>query len=168
MGWLDWFTAERKKLIDSSDPVRAFAPDPNLNYWPLEVNADNEQAYARIKQASVDLIWAATGEPTQLSAIAPGRVLFATMWDTYSAQTIGALKQAVDDNRLSGFGIVLFENSREEVIERKHQAWYYARTLVLAPSALNLRPLIKRIPFQVVIGAAGRVDQIIEGKAQQV
>jgi hypothetical protein len=168
MGWLDWFIGERKKLLDSDDPIRAFAPDPDRDYWPLAVDTDNEDAYAFIKEGPVHLVWAATGESTSLSAIAPARVVFATMWDTYSAQTIGTLKAAVDEKRAATFGIVLFENSRDEVVERKQEAWYFARTLVLAPSSEELRPLITRVPFQVLVDAAGRVERIIEGRVRHI
>jgi hypothetical protein len=165
MGWLDRWFRGRERHLESAEPERAFAPDPEANSWPLDSTRTNEEAYDFIRNGGVALVCAASGEVPDLRAFAGGVLLFATIWEPYSAKTIGVLKQRVDAGQVGKFGIVLFENTREEVTEGKRDAWYYPNAWTLAPDSAALKRLIARVPFHVFIGANGQVEKITEGKA---
>jgi hypothetical protein len=164
MAWLDWLLRGRKKLLESPEPERAFAPDPQADYWPLASGSDNEAAYTQIRDQGICLVRVGSGQEVALTDFAPGALLFATMWEPYSAKTIGALKHAVDAGEWKKFGIVFFENTREEVIEAKQSSWYYPQTYILAAASFSLRGRIGRVPFRVFLNAGGQVERIAEGK----
>jgi hypothetical protein len=100
-----------------------------------------------------------------LTAFSSGVLLFANIWEPYSAKTIGALKQRMDAGRVSTFGIVFVENTREEGMDGKRKAWYFPNAWTLAPASAELKRLIARVPFHVFVGACGEFEQIAEGKA---
>jgi hypothetical protein len=165
MGLLDWFFRDREKLLDSDEPERAFAPDPQSDVWQLATGAANEGAFARIREQGVNLLRVSSGEAAKLAAFPAGVLLFATVWEPYSAKTIGAMKTAIDAGTVQPFAIVFFENSREEIVESKQSSWYYSQAYVLAPESADLRQLIGRVPFHVFVTADGKVERIVEGKA---
>lgn len=165
MGWLDRMFQARKKLLETDEPERAFAPDPESDVWPLAVGATNENVFAQIRQQGVSLVRVPTGESVTLSEFAPGVLLFGTMWDTYSAKTIGGMKQSVDAGQVASFGVVFFENSRGDVAEVKRSSWYFPHALVLDQPSASLRAQIGRVPFRVFVGPSGQVERIQEGKA---
>ena len=164
MGMFDWLRS-REKLLDSTEPERAFAPDPESDVWQLETRATNEEACALIRERGVNLLRVSSGEAVTSSAFASGVLLFATVWEPYSAKTIGAMKKAIDAGNVQPFAIVFFENSREEIAESKQLSWYFSQACVLAPESGVLRELIGRVPFRVVIGVDGKVERIVEGTA---
>src|SRR5207244_659859 len=110
MGWLDWFFGSRESLLQSAEPERAFAPDPHADVWQLVTGATNEAAYTQIREHGVTLLRVRTGESVSLSTFASGVLLFATIWEPYSAKTIGATKNSIDAGKTKLFGIVFFEN----------------------------------------------------------
>jgi hypothetical protein len=122
MGWFDWFFRGREKLLESEEPERAFAPDPESDVWQLATGGTNERAFTRIREQGVNLLCVSSRETAGLSAFPSGALLFATAWDPYSAKTIGAMKKAVDAETIQSFAIVFFENSREEVVELKQSS----------------------------------------------
>ena len=63
------------------------------------------------------------------------------------------------------FGVVFFENGREEIGSIKKDAWYFPHAFVLAPESTPVRSLIGRVPFTVRVASDGAVESIIEGKA---
>jgi hypothetical protein len=164
MAWFDWLRG-RKKLLDSDEPERAFAPDPQSDVWQLATGATNDEAFARIRERGVDLLHVSSGEAVTLSAFPSGVLLFATVFEPYSAKTIGAMKKAIDAGSVRSFAIVFFENSRKEIEESKQSSWYYSQTFVLAPESAGLRELIGRVPFHVFVGPDGKLERIAEGKA---
>ncbi len=154
----------RKQLLNSTEAERAFAPDPNADFWPLDTNRTNEKAYDFIREGGIALVRASNGESADLLHFNSGLLHFATTWESYSAMTIGSLKRSVDGGRTAKFGIVLFEETREGVAQRKAEAWYYPNIWTLASASADLKPLIARVPFQIFIGADGKVEHIVEGK----
>jgi hypothetical protein len=165
MGWLDRFLRGRRQLLDTAEPERAFAPDPFADTWQLASGGDNEQAIALIRRNGLSLVAAASGEVRPLSAFAGGVLLFATAWEPYSAKTIGSMRGRVEAGEVKPFGVVLFENTRDEVTANKAEAWYFPHAYVLAPASVALRPLVGRVPFQLFVGASGSVERVVEGKA---
>jgi hypothetical protein len=165
MGLFDWFFGGREKLLDSKEPERAFAPDPSADVWQLATGATNDKAFAQLQEQGVSLLRVNSGEAVSLSAFPSGVLLFATVWEPYSAKTIGAMKKAIDAGNGKPFGIVFFENSRQEVVETKQASWYFSQAYVLAPESASLRELIGRVPFHVFVSADGKVERIVEGKA---
>lgn len=165
MGWFSRFFRSREKLLSSNEPERAFAPDPSADVWQLSTGTSNEQAFDLIRKHGVALLRVSTGESASLSTFASGALLFATVWEPYSAKTIGAMKKTIDAGQSKPFAIVFFENTRDEIAESKKSSWYYANAYVLAPETTALRTLIGRVPFQVHVGADGQVQSIVEGKA---
>ena len=165
MGWFEGWFRGRERHLESAEPERAFAPNPEVDYWPLDPNKTNNEAYDSIRQHGVTLVRSNSGETATLSAFNGGVLLFATLWEPYSAKTIGALKQGIDGGRVDKFGVVLFENSREEIAQNKEESWYFPNAWSLAPSSGDLKPLICRVPFHVFVGPDGKVERIAEGKA---
>ena len=163
MGLFDWFFRGREKLLDSDEPERAFAPDPSADVWQLATGGTNEKAFARIHEQGVHLLRVSSGEAVSLSAFPTGVLLFATVWEPYSATTIGAMKKAIDAGHNKPCGIVFFENSRQEIAESKQSSWYFSQAYVLAPESASLRELIGRVPFHVFVGADGKAERIVEG-----
>src|SRR5262249_48559367 len=101
-----------------------------------------------------------------LSGFAGGVLLFGTVWEPYSAKTIGAMRARVEGGQADPFGVVFFENTREEIAADKSEVWYFSRAYVLAPQSEALRPMIGRVPFRVMVGASGAIETVIEGKAE--
>jgi len=165
MGWLDRWFRGRERHLESAEPERAFAPEPEADVWPLDPSRSNDKAYDFIRKNGITLIRTTSGETAGLTAFSSGVLLFATIWEPYSAKTIGALKQSIDASRAGRFGIVLFENTREEIMDSKREAWYLPTAWTLAPASAELKRLIARVPFHVFVGASGEVEQITEGKA---
>jgi hypothetical protein len=164
MGWLDRLLHGRKQLLNSPEPERAFAPDPSADYWPLEPNRTNDEAYKFIREHGIALIQTSTGSSADLSEFKGGLLLFATRWEPYSARSMGALKQGVDARRIDKFGIVFFQDTWHEVTENKSDAWYFQNAWTLAEESAALGLLIARVPFQVFVGADANVTRIVEGK----
>lgn len=165
MGWFDRLFRSRERHLQSNEPERAFAPEPGANYWLLDSNKTNDEAYSFIRHCGVSLIRARSGETAELSDFRGGVLLFATTWEPYSAKTIGGLKQNIDRGQCSPLAIVFFENTNVEVVGAKKESWYFPNTWTLAASSAELKPLIARVPFQVVIGGDGEVERILEGMA---
>ena len=161
----DRFFRSREKLLDSDEPERAFAPDPSADVWQLATGGNNEKAYARIREQGLNLLRVSSGEAVTLSAFPFGVLLFATVWEPYSAKTIGAMKKAIDAGNVKPFAIVFFENGRQEIAESKQSSWYFLQAYVLAPESAGLRELIGRVPFHVFVEADGKAERIFEGKA---
>lgn len=164
MGWLRRFLHGRRKLLETNEPERAFAPDPGADTFPLAAGKNNDEAFAFIRRQGLSLLGVASGEVRSLRHFAGGMLLFATQWEPYSAKTIGSLRSSVEAGQIAPLGIVLFEDSREDVASRKSESWYFSQTYVLAPQSAPLRPLVGRVPFRVFVGNAGVVERIVEGK----
>src|SRR5262245_6047590 len=152
-------------LLHSDEPERAFAPDPSADVWQLATRGTNEQAFAQIHERGVTLLRVSSEEAVTLSAFPSGVLIFATVWEPYSAKTIGAMKRTIDAGRVEPLAIVFFENSRQEIAESKQSSWYFSQAYVLAPESAGLRELIGRVPFHVFVGADGKAERIVEGKA---
>jgi hypothetical protein len=165
MGWLDRFLRGRRELLDTAEPERAFAPDPTDDTWALAPGANNDEALQLIRRDGLSLTAVASGEVRPLSAFAGGLLLFATAWEPYSAKTIGSLRGRVEAGEVKPFGVVLFENTRDEVASTKSEAWYFSHTYVLAPASEALRPLVGRVPLQLFLGESGIIERVVEGKA---
>jgi hypothetical protein len=164
MGWLDRFLRGRRELLETAEPERAFAPDPAADTWPLVADGNNEDALALIRRDGLHLVSVRSGEARALPSFAGGILLFATTWEPYSATTLGSLRPEVEAGRVNPFGVVLFENTRDEVAASKAEAWYFAHAFVLAPPSEALRPLVARVPLRLFIGAAGALERVVEGK----
>jgi hypothetical protein len=165
MGWLDRFLKGRRELLDTAEPERAFAPDPAADTWQLAAGGTNDEVFAAIGRDGLSLVAVATGEVRPLSAFAGGVLLFGTVWEPYTAKTIGAMRAEVEAGRVGPFGVVLFESTRDEVAATKSEAWYFRHAYVLPPASEGLRPLIGRVPFRLFVGASGGVERVVEGKA---
>jgi hypothetical protein len=165
MGWLDRFLSGRRELLATSEPERAFAPDPSSDTWPLVVDGDNAQAIEAIRRDGLKLVAAASGEVRSISEFGGGVLLLATVWEPYSAVTIGALRGPVEAGEIRPFAVVFFENTRDEVVATKSDAWYFAHAFVLAPESGTIRSLIRRVPLRIFIGLSGEIECVVEGKA---
>src|SRR5262245_6914675 len=128
MGWLDWLLGNREKFLSSDESERAFAPDPTLDYWPLaDRPKSNDEAYELLRRDGVQLIHVETGTRKSLGDLPGGMLLFATVWEPYSAKAIGNLARQFDQDDTAHFGIVYFEIDRDEVLEDKNDSWYFKR-----------------------------------------
>lgn len=157
------FVEQREKLLDSDDPIRAFAPDPSSNVWKLNVGKDNSVAYDQIQANGLSLIRVNDGAPASLSDFANGMLIFVTQWEPYSAQTIGNLKGQIDSGSIKNFGLVYFENTADEVAERKKKSWYFNSAYVLADESAKIKDMINRIPVRLMIDADGTIESVSEG-----
>jgi hypothetical protein len=165
MGMIDWFLNRRRRFLATTEPERAFAPEPSSNTFAVAADGDNQGAFALLHKDGATLVSVASGEIRTLPSFAGGILLFATAWEPYSAKTIGSFRARVDSGQVNPFGIVFFENTREEIVERKSDSWYFAHIYVLAPPSAPLKQLIKQVPFQVTLNVRGAIEQIAEGKA---
>ena len=165
MEWLDRFLRGRRELLDTPEPERAFAPDTSADTWQLASGGDNEQAVALIRSEGLSLMAAASGEVRPIDAFAGGVLLFATVWEPYSAKMIGSMRSRVEAGGVQPFGVVLFENTRDEIIATKSKAWYFPYAYVLAPKSEIMRTLFGRVPFKMHVGASGGIECFSEGKA---
>ena len=163
MGWLDRWIRGRERYLQTDEPERAFAPDPESDFFPLYPVRTNDEAYDFIRTRGITLVRASSGETADLSAFSGGMLLFVTLWEPYSAKSIGALKGKLDAGQGGMFGVVAFEHTRDEVLESS-QSWFLPYAWTLAPESAELKPLIGRVPFTVFIGSDGQVSQITEGK----
>ena len=165
MGWLDWLLGNREQYLTSDQSERAFAPDPTLDYWPLaDRPKSNKEAYEFLHRDGVRLVHAETGDEKSLADFPGGLLLFATIWEPYSAKAIGNLARQFDEDESANFGIVFFEASRNELLDDKNDSWYFKRAFVLAHASSGLREMIGRVPFRVVVTPDSEIAEIAEGK----
>lgn len=159
------FLAGREALLSTPEHFRAFAPDPNANYWTLAGRGDNTAAYTAIRNAPLQLEQVSTGSLMDTSQLAPCTLLFVTEWDTYSATEIGKTKRTLDSGRTGPpIYFVYFEGTSEEIRERKSDSWYYSQALVLTPQHMaSIGASIGRIPFRITYSSGGAVASIEEG-----
>jgi len=159
------FLAGREALLSTSEHFRAFAPDPNSNYWPLAGRGDNNAAYGAIRNAPRQLEQVSTGSPMDTSQLAPCTLLFVTEWDTYSATEIGKTKRTLDSgNTEPPIYFVYLEGTSQDIRERKSDSWYYSRAFVLRPQHMEgIGATIGRVPFRITYASSGAVASIEEG-----
>jgi hypothetical protein len=164
MGWLDWLLGTRGQYA-SDQSERAFAPDAALDYWPLADRPhSNDKAYESLRRGGANLVHVETGNEKLLADFSGGLLLFATVWEPYSAKAIGNLCRQLDGDDSAVFGIVFFEVSRAEIREGKKNSWYFKKSYVLSSDSHKLRELIGRVPFRLFISPDGKICDTIEGK----
>jgi hypothetical protein len=154
LNWLKRFLDSRRSYLEGPEPVRAFAPDPTLDCWPLSPEGTNDPVYDSIKTRGLELVSVDCGELVDLKAFGSGKLLFATTWETYSAQVIANLKRQVDSQTIGHFGIVFFEDTREQILVRKSKAWYFKSAYVLGPASAALREQVVHVPFLLTVDAS--------------
>jgi len=165
MGWLDWLLGNREQHLSSDESERAFAPDPTLDYWPLaDRPKTNDDAYELLRRDGVTLVHVETGEESSLADFPGAILLFAAVWEPYSAKAIGNLARQFDEDDSANFGIVFFEVERDEVLEDKNDSWYFKKSFVLSQASQGIRELIGRVPFRVIVTPDGEIAEIAEGK----
>jgi hypothetical protein len=151
-------------MLNTPEHWRAFSPDPESDVYPLEMGADNAEAYRRIRRDGVEIRSLADSKNAAMPDFAHGFLLFTTESDTYSAVALGSLKQQIDAGRsFEPWAVVIVRPSDGDLLKRKKDSWYAAKLHVLAGSSADLERIIAGVPFRVQIGADGKVTDIVEG-----
>jgi hypothetical protein len=87
-----------------------------------------------------------------------------TIWEPYSAKTIGSLRAPFENREIHPLGIVLFEHTREEVLAKKSMAWYFEIAYVLHAESLPFRDLVAEVPMHLLMGSGGVVERVLARK----
>jgi len=157
------FLEGRKERLSSAEPFRAFAPEPDSNFWQLSDRGDNSQALGKLDSNSLSLVHIVGNDETTLRSLAPLTALFVTPWDTYSAMAIGDLKRRVDSRAVSAYAVVYFESPLEDILQRKSQAWFLGSAYCVGANSSEFASLIGRVPLEVSFGPDGVLQQVKEG-----
>src|SRR5690242_13913300 len=115
MGGIDRFLRFRDSVIRTEGSMHSFAPDFPVNLWYLTGGGSNDLAFTYVREYGLQLIHVPTTESHSLSYLPDTDYLVVTIWEPYSAITIGKMKRAVDDGSVTRFGVILFQHSSEDV-----------------------------------------------------
>lgn len=141
------FVTERERLLQSDNPVLAFAGDPAGGRQILRPGETNEAAFALLKNGDVPLIRIHDGVDAPAKQF--DRLIFGVPWDALTATVIGSHRKPFDAGRLGSFAVVFVESSREELAARTADKWYRPSAFVL-PDGHPLSGIIAAIPFTAV------------------
>lgn len=164
MNILKRFLSGRRDLINSSDPIRAFAVNPDKAFHQLHGDEGNVKARALLLH-SVEFQPLAGGSPRPLASLASGLLLFVVSWEPYCAESIGglfgrrkrdpAIRIAIvflDDEPLPGFA------------DSKRSSWYFPDAYVPIAGSRALTSAIQRVPWLVELDASMNIVREIEGR----
>jgi hypothetical protein len=146
------FAKERERLLDSENPVLAFAGNPAAGTQQLRPGETNDAAFALLNAGGVRLTRIHDG--AEVSARAFDRLVFVEPWDPLSATVIGSHRRPFDAGRLRSFGIVFLSTGRADFASRVAAAWYNAVAYVLDEND-PLREQVAIVPFAAVKNADG-------------
>jgi hypothetical protein len=146
------FASEREQLLDSENPVLAFAGDPKTGTQRLRPGETNEHAYALLQRGALRLTRVHDGREMPASGF--DRLVFVEPWDPLSASVIGSHRRPFEGGRLGTFGIVFVSGARDDLASRVEAAWYKPVAFVLS-TADPLRAEIAIVPFAAVRGRDG-------------
>src|SRR5262249_9508580 len=98
------FVKDRERLLQSDNPVLAFAGNPLAGTQVLRPGETNNTAFELLKNGQVPLIRVHDGVEVQARQF--DRLVFGVPWDALTATVIGSHKKPFDEGRLGPFGIV--------------------------------------------------------------
>src|SRR2546423_15707919 len=91
------FVGDRERLLDSENPVLAFAGDPRTGTQHVRPGDTNDEAFATLRRGETRLTRVDDGR--EVPAARFDRLIFVEPWDPPSASVIGSHAGASDTGR---------------------------------------------------------------------
>ncbi len=158
MSFFDKLLRKNKKYLKTEEHFRAFSPDPDADYYQLSNNKDNSEAISYLKGAPINLQHVSTGQTVTLSNLTQSNIIFLTIWEPYSALSIGSIKRKIDASEISNCVFVLFEEDIDSIKGSKSKAWYFELSYVLHPDSKQLIEHIGRVPLIITTDKDGNIS----------
>jgi hypothetical protein len=164
MGFLKRYLARRLDLLESRDPIRALAANPDRAYHQLSGAEDNAIARARFA-SGLRLCRLHDGSTCPIASLCPGAFLFVLSWEPFSAEAVGALFRRTQREPTLQVSVVFLDDAPIEALrDRKRQSWYFERAFLPSAADSLLQTSVHRVPWLVELDRSGAITSDRTGR----